>query len=368
MTSTMGQMVSQAGPVQPYANLRQLRRGQLNVIESKYLPKFENETPFDYETRRRHAPFTNIYADISSNLAAKPFSKELQLEEGSPADLVKLAENIDRQGNSLHVFARETFKSAIDHGADWILVDYTTVPAGVSLADERAMGAGPFWVHVPADRLIAVYSDFVAGQEVIYHARVYEPYTAVEGYTEIHKERVRVMYREPLGFDPAGKAVGYGPALWQLWEKQDNDKDGHPVWIVIDAGEYTVGVIPLVPVILGKRKGCSWRVDPPLRDLAYMQVEEFQQESNLKTIKELTAFPMVAGNGVTPPVDSAGEQITVPVGPRGMDVYRAHRAKPDVLAGGPRKAPHRNAGPGHAAPCDRKPNGGDDGQRQHEGA
>jgi hypothetical protein len=32
-----------------------------------------------------------------------------------------------------------------------------------------------------------------------------------------------------------------------------------------------------------------------------MQIEEFQQESNLKTIKELTAFPMLTGNGVNPP-------------------------------------------------------------------
>jgi hypothetical protein len=40
-----------------------------------------------------------------------------------------------------------------------------------------------------------------------------------------------------------------------------------------------------------------------------MQIEEFQQESNLKTIKELTAFPMLTGNGVTPPSD--GSNITI---------------------------------------------------------
>jgi hypothetical protein len=62
----------------------------------------------------------------------------------------------------------------------------------------------------------------------------------------------------------------------------------------------------------------SWKVKPAFHDIAYMQVEEFQQESNLKTIKELTAFPMLSGNGVTPPTNLAGEAVTVPVGPRAV--------------------------------------------------
>lgn len=311
---------SQWGPAEPYSQLSQLYRGGMprgaTAMESPYLPRFENESPTDYEIRRKHAPFTNIYADISANLAAKPFARELALEDGSPADLVKLAENIDGQGNNLHVFARETFKSALDKGADWILIDYTRVPAGASLAVERNMGARPYWVHIPVERLIAVYSEFVGGQEVIYHARICEPITVVEGYSERTKERVRYLYREPLGMDASGKAAGYGPAYWELWEKVEDPKGDDPAWIMIDGGPITIGVIPLVPVMLGKRKGCSWQVEPPLRDLAYMQVEEFQQESNLKTIKELTAFPMLAGNGVTQPVDGNGEPMTVPVGPR----------------------------------------------------
>ncbi len=84
---------------------------------------------------------------------------------------------------------------------------------------------------------------------------------------------------------------------------------------MIDQGLITLGYIPLQPVIFGKRDGTSWKIDPPLKDLAYLQVEEFQQESNLKTIKELTAFPMLAGNGVQPPVDAQGAPVQIGVGP-----------------------------------------------------
>ncbi|HQS92971.1 MAG TPA: hypothetical protein PK934_18205, partial [Polaromonas sp.] len=53
-----------------------------------YLPQFENEGDKDYKIRVEHAPFTNIYADISRNLASKPFSKETVLAEGAPDIMV----------------------------------------------------------------------------------------------------------------------------------------------------------------------------------------------------------------------------------------------------------------------------------------
>jgi hypothetical protein len=91
------------------------------------------------------------------------------------------------------------------------------------------------------------------------------------------------------------------------------------VWVNGGGGPITIGEIPLVAFAPdGSRRGMSWQVKPPLRDIAYMQVEEFQQESNLKTIKELTAFPMLSGNGVTPPVDARASPSVVPVGPRGV--------------------------------------------------
>jgi hypothetical protein len=67
-----------------------------------------------------------------------------------------------------------------------------------------------------------------------------------------------------------------------------------------------------------KRLGSTWRVEPALRDIAYMQIEDFQQASNLKSVKEVTAFPMLAGNGVTQSVDANGDATTVPVGPKAV--------------------------------------------------
>lgn len=308
-----------AGPPTPPSVLANLNRDvQFGAFE--YLPKFENETDGDYQRRRRNAPLTNIYSDISRNLASKPFSKTLELAEETPNQYKKLAENVDGQGNNLHVFAGEVFKSGLDKGIDWILVDYTKVPAGSTLADEAGIGARPYWVRIQAERMLAVYSDFLNGNEIFVHARIYEPTIQRVDYVEQLVDRVRIFNREPIyGEIPdvnEGLIIGYAAPTWEVWEcqiTQNVDSQGKTTstetWAVVDSGDVTVGFIPLVPFRTGRRYGTTWKIDPPLRDLAYMQIEEFQQESNLKTIKELTAFPMLTGNGVNPPQDGAAITI-----------------------------------------------------------
>jgi hypothetical protein len=299
---------------------------------SLYLPRFENETQKDYANRVTWAPLTNIYADISRNLASKPFAKQLTVAEGSDDAIVGTVDaasdkrtggfidNVDGQGNNLHVFASNSFKDGIDHGLTWILVDYPSTNDDVedpdagrvrSQADEKAMGLRPFWVFVPASKVIAAYSEFENGVEVLTHVRIDESATVRSEFGEQTVERVRVIDRAE---QPEGT---FGPATWTLFEKQ-RDAAGKEAWVSVGQGVYTIGMIPMVPVFIGKRQGMSFQVEPPLRDLAYMQIEEFQQESNLKTVKNLTAFPMLVFEGGTAPVDADGQKTVVPVGPRSV--------------------------------------------------
>lgn len=281
---------------------------------SRFLPRFENESDGDYAHRLLSAPFTNIYADISRNLSSKPFSREVRLDEGAPEVLTALCEDIDGQGNHLHVFAAATFKAGLDKGLDWILVDYPSSPTEGrprTVEEERQAGLRPYWVHIPAERLLAVYSDYIAGRETIIHARIYEPVTVRDGFAEKVLDRVRVMERSKVD-------GGYGPATYELYEKRLN-KDGTPRWDSIEGpSPISVGIIPLVPFVTGERLGATWQVRPPLKDIAHLQVEEYQQESNLKNVHELTCFPMLAGNGIAQPTDAVGAAIRVPVGPRAV--------------------------------------------------
>lgn len=303
------------GPQVPYASINTLRkRTGFAFAQSPYLPAFENETIYDYGRRRATAPLTNIYKDISENLSSKPFSKTMQLEEGAGAEFKKLSEDIDGQGNNLHVFCSDAFKRAVDKGVHWILVDYTRVPAGATLQAERDLNARPYWVKIDADDLLAVYSMFVNGREEITHARIFEPLTEQDGWGERCTRRVRVFNRLAIR-NAMGVVTGLEPATFELWEEQEDQQTKQKVWNRVDFGMISIQIIPLVACLTGKREGMTWKLQAPLHDIAHMQIEEFQQESGLKRAKEMTAFPMLAGNGVTLPKDSEGNDVVVPVGP-----------------------------------------------------
>jgi len=280
--------------------------------EKEYLPRFPNESEQDYSFRLSNARFTNIFGDILDTLSSKPFGRELTVETKSAA-LTDFLEDVDGDGSHIHVFANNWFYHGIANGLDWVLVDYTSnVPENATLADEKRLGVRPYWVRLPALSVLAVYSEKIAGESVFTHVRIAENSIVRDGYDEKPVERVRIFDRE-VTRDDKGNPISAARPTWTILEKSDDKKNE---WEKVDSGILTIPVIPLVPFISGRRKGASWVVRPPLCDAADLQIEHYQQESALKYAKDATAFPMLAGNGVTPPLDGEGKPEVVPVGPK----------------------------------------------------
>lgn len=283
-----------------------------------YLPKFPNETEDDYDYRRSNAKFTNIFGDICDDLAAKPFAEPLTIKDGTASErIVAICEDIDGRGNNLHVFAGNAFYRGIAFAVDWVLVEFTRAAPRLdgrplSLADEERQGLRPYWVSIPATSMLAVYTATIRGKEEFVHARMRETITRRDGFDEVSVTRIRVLNREPVQ-NEFGQVVDYQPATFQIWEQET--KSG--AWSMVDDGPISIGVIPLVAYVTGRRENGSWRMIPPMKRAADLQIEHFQQETALKSIKELTAFPMLAGCGVTPDVQG-GQVVPVPVGPRAV--------------------------------------------------
>lgn len=278
----------------------------MRAAGERYLPKFSLEDDDDYKDRKSTTPFTNMYDDIVSSLCSKPFTREVQFEDPDDVDekYKEFYENVDGMGNNMHVFAEQTFRSGVDYAIDWIQVDYTKLPplpegrTTRSRAEELQLGARPYWVHIPATSVIAVYGDMARGEYVLTHMRVLEPALVRDGYTEVVKTRVRQYDREPVQAEDG--QVDYAPATWQLLEKEV-DKQGKVTWNRIDEGVVDIKVIPCVPFVVGKRGGNGWFVRAPLAQLLDMQIDAFQQESNLRNAELLACFPMLSASGVAAP-------------------------------------------------------------------
>ena len=281
--------------------------GLMDCAET-YLPKHLEEGFEVYTDRLRNARLTNVFAKVVSDLSLRPFAKPMTLTDDTDPKLAELANDVDLRGNNLQEFSEGLFRSALTDGVTWIVVDQMQgIPDLISVADERRMGVRPFWRQYKADDVVAVYSDFVGGKERLTELRLREREVKRTKWEEKEVNYVRVFR---LNDD--------GTPEWERWRKMDNQEAAasKEKW-ALDEGPHTLELdhIPAIPVMFGRRKGQTWQVEPPLQDAAYLQIELYREENNLKHIADLTAFPMLAANGMEPMRGKNGEPVKATVGP-----------------------------------------------------
>lgn len=256
-----------------------------------YLPQFPAESEANHKYRVANSKFSNVFGGILHALAAKPFAREVAFTGTVSPRFEAMAEDIDGAGNHLHVFASAAFLHGLQFAIDWILVDYPVAQGVRTRADEQRAGVRPNWVRIPARNMLAVYSAVVDGHEQVVYARFAANETERSGADEVIVEKVRVLER------PIVDGV-YGRPQWQVWTLVEAG------WTLESEGELSIDEIPLVAFAPGRRIESTWRFNAPLQSIAELQIEHYQQESNLKNAKELTAFPMLAGNGIVNPKET----------------------------------------------------------------
>lgn len=266
-----------------------------------FLPAFPNETQDDYAFRLQTTKLTNVYRDVTEGLATKPFQDEIMLIKGDsleeiPEFVSEFVENVDGAGNNLTTFSALTFFNAINYGIDWVMVDYPTVENAdnISVTEAKSRNIKPYWVRVLGSNVLEIQTAMFGSKEKITYFRYKEP--SEDG----KKMNVRV-YR-----------LGLSSVFWDLYEKVENSDDE---WIVTSSGEMTIDEIPIVPLIIGRRDGNTWKLFPPMQDACDLQIKLYQNESALEYIKTLACYPMLATDGTKAPKDASGKPVKIAVGP-----------------------------------------------------
>lgn len=254
-----------------------------------FLPRWADEKDDEYQNRLNLTKFTNIYRDVVEGLTSKPFEQEITLNESedsskAPDEIVDFCEDVDGTGNNITVFAAATMFNGINSAIDWIFVDHPIANKEVirTREDEKKAGIRPFWSRVLGRNMLEVRTTLVNGKQQLSYCRIFEP---AQNETP---DCVRI-------FEHDG-----GVVKWELWEKMEMTAGGKAQFRLISSGNLSIDVIPLVPFITGRRDGSTWKIFPAMRDAADLQIELYQQESGLKFVKTMSAYPMLAGNGIRP--------------------------------------------------------------------
>lgn len=241
-----------------------------------FLPKWPNEESEAYKARLRTATLFPAYSRTIKTLVGKPFSKPITLSDDVPSDILPWLENIDLEGRNLDVFAAGLLESALGKGLCGILIDYPKSTNAKTLADERAQGLRPYWLHIKPEQILGWRNKRINGVSVLTQLRLLESECIDDGeFSDKTIEQVRVL--------EANK--------WAIYRK--NDKG---VWLLHEEGRTTLGYVPFVP-IYGNRTGFM-QATPPLIEMAYLNVQHWQSASDQQTILHVARVPILAVIGI----------------------------------------------------------------------
>lgn len=278
IVSTQSKAVQEMAFFWPIVNVLMGGTSAIRREGKAYLPKWPAESDESYRARLGAATLAPIFKRTVEILASKPFSKPLSVT--TSARIESWTNDIDLQGRNLHSFASMIFQDCVSHGISGVLVESPVKNSGiVTVADEKAAGIRPYFVHYPAGTVLGWREERLNGTTKLTQLRLRERRVEPEGlYGEREVEYVRVLT----------------PGAWQLW-RQDEKTFGEN-WIMVDEGATDLPEIPFVP-FYGDRKGFMTGF-PPLIELAYQNVEHYQSSSDQQTILHAARVPILTIIGV----------------------------------------------------------------------
>lgn len=264
----------------------------------QFLPQYEKETNTRYQARLNSTFALNKLREAVDAASAKPFRSLIKVINTDP-ELDLWINDVDLQGNHLHVFGHRFFNEAVLTGMAHILVDHPDTSDFPNLAAQRAANARPFLKLIRSDQLVAAYDEYVGGDRQVVHARIRTlRMQRTPDFKEVIFDQIWVIEKEP----------GTTKGVVQLWESprgQGSGGDltgstqggGSSAWTLVGEKPITLTEVPLVTMYAGEKEA-DYLVRPPFMDLAYKQIEHWISSSDQRSILAAGRFPILACSGV----------------------------------------------------------------------
>ena len=264
----------------------------MRAAGEKFMPRYKAETDSTYKARLQGTTLFNAFKDAVLKQTGKLFAKPVALNDDVPPLIEELAANIDGQGRALTPFAMDATQWAMTDGVSYILVEFPKLDAGVvTLADQQAVKARPYWVLVKAEQMLGWRTEDAGGTQRLTQVRFKEVVTQADGaYSEKQVERIRVLL--PGGYEIWEATITGGAKQYQMTEQ----------------GVTSNAEIMLVPIYtnrVGLLEG-----EPPLSPLAELNGEHWISSSENRHALTYLRFAMLVFTGF-----SQEELNAVEVGP-----------------------------------------------------
>jgi hypothetical protein len=239
-------------------------------LSETYLPQEPREDEDAYRTRVDRSVLSPYTSRLIETAAGAILRKPIQVE-GDPY-WQELANDIDGLGSNINEYARRALVSSLTYGHSAILVDYPAAAGARNLAEERAQGRRPYFVHVDAPQIWGWRKE--TGTNRLLQVRIHDyDVRPLNEFGEEQIEQMRVIY----------------PGKYDLYTL------GQEVVEFTATGGYSLDEIPLVP-IYSNRRGLLISL-PPLLDIANLNITHYQRQADLIHALHIAAMPTLVLEG-----------------------------------------------------------------------
>jgi hypothetical protein len=280
--------------------------GAMRAMGEMYLPKHENESTKSYARRLQKAvlaPFFKRAVNFSTGKAFyKPITIQSAKEKGTLSDkIIELVNDANKKGDSFAKFCNTSFKDAWAKGLGFIYVEAPSFDTDSVLteAEAKKIGYRPYLVYIPAEDVLDI--EINEDGQIVY-VKLLERFTrfnqAIKATEELTRIRVVTtteigVYERPVvAVTTASRQVKQTPESTEYSIAPD-----YPI-------ENKLGIVPIVPVYTGEKKA-DFESASSFIDLAYTNVQYFQDESTHENAIQFAEFPLLILTG------SDGKEITI---------------------------------------------------------
>jgi uncharacterized protein DUF4055 len=279
-----------------------------------FLPQEPLEQNEHYERRLNRTTLHNYYKHTILSGVAKIFTKDPHFEPTEagkvvPTEIDRFKDDVDTQGRNIGQFSKELLADASNHGISFLLVDYPNGPQEfISLAEERAAGNRPYWVKINATQVLDFGTDKFVDGEYLSYFKFMEDVTTPSSVPFLAPTTVKQIriYKQ----FPGATADDNSPVLFAIYRSDEDKKDG---WKLYDSGVTSTKHIAIYPVYT--QKTGFMLGEPPLMDLAEVNIEHWQAKSDYSNILHIANVPIMLLKGFPTPLDKKGNEQRIEVSP-----------------------------------------------------
>lgn len=251
----------------------------------KFLPQEPRELDEAYDNRLRRSVLAPYYVRLERMLAGMLTRKPVRLDDVSDQIREQLFD-VDLQGNDLQTWLYNTSRICIRYGHVGVLVD----------APKSGDNGRPYWITYTPRDILGWRTEMADGQQKLTQLRLFEKVIIPDGlYGEKQVEQVRVLT----------------PGAFEIFQK---DQKGD--FRVVDEGTTSLSEIPF-SVAYSNRTGVLESF-PPLADIAELNLQHYQVQSDLGNQLHISAVPMLALFGFPAAAEEIsagpGEALSLPEG------------------------------------------------------